>query len=209
MRLAANITVALLLSGCSSGTVARPPATVTEAAWPTVSACLEALRGAPLGRGGADQACVRIDFVNASSSIFILHALHIELDDVVLFSGRERGGGRGALADTRAFTVFLDRFAAGEHELRVDAWLLPDAAAAPYLRGYRWEVRSTHRFTPTPGGGFGLNAIFYERRDDKRGRKAPPEEWPAVRYQEGSVTPGNDRPPKPRDEASPKAGPQP
>jgi hypothetical protein len=49
-----------------------------------------------------------------------------------------------------------------------------------YLRGYRFEVRSSHSFTVTEGKAVSLKAIAYE----KGGVTTPLEQRPAVRYLE-------------------------
>jgi hypothetical protein len=205
MKFTAQILVPVLLLGCSSGTTtprpALPPATVRPVAWATLPACLEALHAGPGGPNRADLACVRVDFTNLLSSVFILQALHVELDGVVVFSGQEPSGARGALATTTTFTVLLDRAGGGDHVLRVYAGLLPDTRVAPVFRGYRWEVRSTHEFTLAPGGGLGVGAYLFEKGEGK----VPIEETPAVRYQENSVAPGEALPSM-RRESGPVAG---
>jgi hypothetical protein len=54
-----------------------------------------------------------------------------------------------------------------------------------YLRGYRFEVRSSHSFTAVEGKTINLQAIAYE----KGGVTTPLEERPAIRYVE-KVTSG-------------------
>lgn len=54
-----------------------------------------------------------------------------------------------------------------------------------YLRGYRFEVRSSHSFTAVEGKTINLQAVAYE----KGGVTTPLEERPAIRYVE-KVTSG-------------------
>jgi hypothetical protein len=49
-----------------------------------------------------------------------------------------------------------------------------------YLRGYKFEVRSSHSFTAVEGKTINLDAVSYE----KGGVTTPLEERPAVRYSE-------------------------
>lgn len=185
MKPAATLAVALLLASCSPGQPVFPPGTVTEPAWPTLAACLEATRGTLAGPGSANGTCARIDFENMLSPMFVLRELIIEIDGTLLFALQEpTSGRRGQLSDARAFTAFLGQAAVGEHEVRLAAWLLPNPTIQPSLLGYRWRVCSKHYFTLTHGGGFDLRAILYERRGGQR----PPHEWPSARYVENSDT---------------------
>lgn len=193
MKLASKLSLLLLLTGCSSGPVVVAPtlprAKVTEPAWPTLAACLDAIRRTPPGRVDTSRACARIDFENKLSPIFVLHALEVEIDGALLFVRHEPVGERGELADRRRFTVLLDQATPGKHDLRLTAWLLPDATVQPSLLGYRWEICSVHQFTLAPGNRFFLEMIVYEQRDGK----TPVEESPMVRYLENGekTAPGN------------------
>ena len=53
-----------------------------------------------------------------------------------------------------------------------------------YLRGYRFEVRSSHSFTAVEGKTMQLQVVAYE----KGGVTTPLEERPAVRYVEKVVS---------------------
>jgi hypothetical protein len=173
---AAIFTLALLLAGCSSGIPGFPPETVGMPAWPTLAACVGTLPGPD------NAACMRVDVENTLSPMFALWALDIEVDGRLLFAMQDRG----KLADTRAFTVFLGQAPAGEHTLRLAAWLVPGPAIPTSLQSYRWQMCVEHRFTVAPGGGFDLRAILNEKHDD------PPEESLRVRFLEnGSKPPGD------------------
>jgi hypothetical protein len=69
-----------------------------------------------------------------------------------------------------------------------------------YLRGYRFEVRSSHSFTVTEGKAVTLRAIAYE----KGGVTTPLEQRPAVRYIEnvGSIESVDDAAPASKSSAS-------
>ena len=53
-----------------------------------------------------------------------------------------------------------------------------------YLRGYKFEVRSSHSFTAVEGKTINLQAVAYE----KGGVTTPLEERPAIRYVEKVVS---------------------
>jgi hypothetical protein len=178
----------LLLAGCAEGPRAREPALhskVTEPAWPSVAACLAATRASVPGSPGAYASCVRIDLENALSPMFVLQAVVIEVDGVRLYARDEPRHERGELDLVSTFTAGLGQMAPGTHEVRLAAWLLPNALVEPSLTGYRWRVCAKHFFTVAPGAGLSLSAQLFENRGEQR----PPEQWLSTRYLENGVEP--------------------
>jgi hypothetical protein len=70
-----------------------------------------------------------------------------------------------------------------------------------YLRGYRFEVRSSHSFTAVDGKTVNLDAVAYE----KGGVTTPLEERPAIRYREKIATGLADASAPPPAQAAPPA----
>lgn len=188
MKLAAPLALTLLLAGCAEGPRAREPALhskVTEPAWPSVAACLAATHAAFPGSREAYASCVRIDLENALSPIFVLQAVVIEVDGVRLYARDEPRHERGELDLVSTFTAGLGQMAAGTHEVRLAAWLLPNTLVEPSLTGYRWRVCAKHLFTVAPGAGLSLSAQLFENRGEQR----PPEQWLSARYLENGAEP--------------------
>jgi hypothetical protein len=188
VKLAAILALPLLLAGCAEGPRAWAPAlrpTVTEPAWPSVAACLAATHAAFPGSREAYASCVRIDLENALSPVFVLQAVVIEVDGARLYAREEPRHERGELDLVSTFTAGLGQMAPGTHEVRLAAWLLPNALVEPSLSGYRWRVCAKHLFTVAPGAGLSLSAQLFENRAEPR----PPEQWIAARYLENGVEP--------------------
>jgi hypothetical protein len=156
---------------------------VTEPVWPSVAACLAATRAAPPGSPGAYASCVRIDLENALSPIFVLQAVVIEVDGARLYARDEPRHERGELDLVSTFTAGLGQMAPGTHEVRLAAWLLPNALLEPSLAGYRFRVCAKHLITVGPGAGLSLTAQLFENRGEQR----PPEQWLSARYLENGA----------------------
>lgn len=88
----------------------------------------------------------------------------------------------GALADQREFSVYNGQIGSGEHSLGVSLTYL--GAGLPYMKGYRFTVRSTQSFSVPEGKAIQLRVVGYE----KGGPLAPPESRPAVRYIQRVIT---------------------
>jgi hypothetical protein len=187
VKLAPNLALALLLTGCAAGPRAGAPPllrpTVTEPVWPSVAACLAATRAALPGSEAANRGCVRIDVENAMSPIFVLQSLVIDVDGLRLYAREESTHERGELDLVSRFTVGLGQMAPGPHEVRLSASLVPNSLREPSLAGYRWQLCAKHVFTAAPGGGLNLTAQLHEIRGEQR----PPEQWLAIRYLENGA----------------------
>ena len=91
----------------------------------------------------------------------------------------------GVLAEQKLIPIFNGSIPPGDHTVQVLVNLRGHGYGVfSYLRGYRFEVRSSHSFTAVEGKTTRLRVLAYE----KGGVTTPLEERPAVRYHEKVVT---------------------
>jgi hypothetical protein len=128
--------------------------------------------------GGVGGARAEIAFTNDMSSAFRLTRALFVLDGAVQYNKQDD---TGALAAQRSIPIFSGSVPPGDHTLQVLIQLRGHGYGVfSYLRGYRFEVKSSHSFTVTEGKAIQLEAIAYE----KGGVTTPLEQRPAVRYVE-------------------------
>lgn len=128
-----------------------------------------------LSTGGAGSRAV-IKFTNDLSSAFRVTRLLVVLDGAVQYNKTDQSG---ALAEQKEIPIFTGSIPPGDHTLLVLVNLQGNGYGVfSYLRGYRFEVRSSHSFTAGEGRTIMLQALAYE----KGGVTTPLEERPAVRY---------------------------
>lgn len=127
------------------------------------------------GVGGAR---AEIRFQNDMSSAFRLTRALFVLDGAVQYN---KADDTGALASQTQIPIFSGSIAPGDHTLQVLVQLRGHGYGVfSYLRGYKFEVKSSHAFTVTEGKSIDLQAIAWE----KGGVTTPLEQRPAVRYVE-------------------------
>lgn len=135
-----------------------------------------------LSGGGAGSRAV-IRFNNELSSAFRVTRVLVVLDGAVQYNKTDQSG---ALSEQVEIPIFNGSVPPGDHTLQVLVNLQGNGYGVfSYLRGYRFEVRSSHSFTAVEGKTINLQALAYE----KGGVTTPLEERPAVRYVE-KVTSG-------------------
>jgi len=133
--------------------------------------------------GGAAGSRAAIKFENELSSAFRVTRVLVVLDGAVQYNKTDQSG---ALSDQAEIPIFNGSVPPGDHTLQVLVNLQGNGYGVfSYLKGYHFEVRSTHSFTAVEGKTIHLDAISYE----KGGLTTPLEERPAVRYVE-KVTAG-------------------
>lgn len=138
------------------------------------------------GGGAGSRATIR--FQNELSSAFRVTRVLVVLDGAVQYNKSDQSG---ALQDQSEIPIFNGSVPPGDHTIQVLVNLQGNGFGVfSYLRGYKFEVRSSHSFTAVEGKTINLEAISYE----KGGVTTPLEERPAVRYGEkvvaGLVDPG-------------------
>jgi hypothetical protein len=131
------------------------------------------------GGGAGSRAAIR--FQNELSSAFRVTRVLVVLDGAVQYNKTDQSG---ALAEQAEIPIFNGSVPPGDHTLQVLVNLQGNGYGVfSYLRGYRFEVRSSHSFTAVENKTINLNAVAYE----KGGVTTPLEERPAVRYVEKVV----------------------
>jgi hypothetical protein len=131
--------------------------------------------------GGGAGSRASIKFQNELSSAFRVTRVLVVLDGAVNYNKTDQSG---ALSDQPEIPIFNGSIPPGDHTLQVLVNLQGNGYGVfSYLRGYRFEVRSSHSFTAVEGKTINLQAIAYE----KGGVTTPLEERPAIRYTEKVV----------------------
>jgi hypothetical protein len=126
--------------------------------------------------GGIGGARAEIRFKNDMSSAFRLTRALFVLDGAVQYN---KADDTGALASQPEIPIFSGSIPPGDHTLQVLVQLRGHGYGVfSYLRGYKFEVKSSHAFTVTEGKTIELEAIAWE----KGGVTTPLEQRPAVRY---------------------------
>ncbi|HEX4405440.1 MAG TPA: hypothetical protein VH560_11465 [Polyangia bacterium] len=128
--------------------------------------------------GGGAGSRAGIHFGNEFSSAFRVTRLLVVLDGAVQYNKTDQSG---ALAEQQEIPIFNGSVPPGDHTLSVLVNLQGNGYGVfSYLRGYRFEVKSSHSFTAVEGKTIDLNVVGYE----KGGVTTPLEERPAIRYTE-------------------------
>jgi hypothetical protein len=128
--------------------------------------------------GGVGGSRAEIKFKNEMSSAFRLTRALFVLDGAVQYN---KADDTGALAAQPEIPIFSGSIPPGDHTLQVLVQLRGHGYGVfSYLRGYKFEVKSSHSFTVTEGKTIELEAISWE----KGGVTTPLEQRPAVRYVE-------------------------
>ena len=128
--------------------------------------------------GGVAGSRAGIVFENTMSGAFRLTRAVFVLDGAVQYN---KNDDTGALAEQTNIPIYRGSIPPGDHTLTVMLEFRGHGYGVfSYLRGYRFEVRSSHSFTVTEGKTIKVRAIAYE----KGGVTTPLEQRPAVRYVE-------------------------
>ena len=128
--------------------------------------------------GGVGGARAEITFSNDLSNVFRLTRALFVLDGAVQYNKQDD---TGTLAAQKRIPVYAGSVPPGDHTLQVLLQLRGHGYGVfSYLRGYRFEVKSSHSFTVTEGKTVELEAVAWE----KGGVTTPVEQRPAIRYVE-------------------------
>ena len=124
------------------------------------------------GGGSGSAAVIRLE--NKLSSQFKLTRAVVVLDGATQYNKTDESGG---LAEQKQIPIFSGSIPPGDHTVQVLVKLRGHGYGVfSYLRGYVFEVRSTHSFTAVEGKSTRLRVLVYE----KGGVTTPLEERPAV-----------------------------
>jgi hypothetical protein len=128
--------------------------------------------------GGGAGSRATIKFSNELSSAFKVTRLLIVLDGAVQYNKTDQ---TGALSEQAEIPIFNGSIPPGDHTVQLLMNLQGNGYGVfSYLRGYRFEVKSSHSFTAVEGKTVTVQAVGYE----KGGVTTPLEERPAIRYVE-------------------------
>ena len=126
--------------------------------------------------GGVAGSRAEIAFTNELSGAFRVVRAVFVLDGAVQYN---KSDDTGALSGQTSLPIYSGSIPPGDHTLQVLVELRGHGYGVfSYLRGYKFELRSSHSFTVIEGKVVNLQAIAYE----KGGVTTPLEERPAVRY---------------------------
>jgi hypothetical protein len=128
-----------------------------------------------IGGGGAGSRA-EVNFENEMSSAFRLTRALFVLDGAVQYN---RSDDTGALADQKEIPIFSGSVPAGDHTISVLLNFQGNGYGVfTYLRGYRFEVKSSHSFTASEGKTLTITATALE----KGGVTTPLEQRPAIEW---------------------------
>jgi hypothetical protein len=136
-----------------------------------------------LGGGGAGSRA-EVSFDNEMSSAFRLTRALFVLDGAVQYN---RSDDTGALADQKEIPIFSGSIPPGDHTISVLLNFQGNGYGVfTYLRGYRFEVKSSHAFTAVEGKTIAITATALE----KGGVTTPLEQRPAIEWHDRAAPMG-------------------
>jgi hypothetical protein len=128
--------------------------------------------------GGAAGSRSEVAFDNEMSSAFKLTKALFVIDGAVQYN---RTDDTGALADQKEIPIFSGSVPPGDHTVQVLLNFQGNGYGVfTYLRGYKFEVKSSHSFTSVEGKTLTLTATALE----KGGVTTPLEQRPAIEWHE-------------------------
>lgn len=129
--------------------------------------------------GGVGGARAEIVFKNDLSNAFKLTGVVFVLDGVVQYN-RQDDSEAGLLDSRKEIPIFSGSIPPGDHTLQVIVRLRGHGYGVfSYLRGYKFDLKSSHSFTITEGKTITLETIAWEKGDVT----TPLEQRPAIRYE--------------------------
>ena len=152
--------------------------------------------------GGVQGSRGELSFQNDMSSAFRLTRALFVLDGAVQYNKTDD---TGALGEQSTIPIFSGSIPPGDHTVQVLLQFQGNGYGVfSYLRGYKFEVRSTQSFTASEGKTTNMQIIAYE----KGGVTTPLEERPSVRYnvKEASGIQGGSAAPAPVNSGTPATG---
>jgi hypothetical protein len=128
--------------------------------------------------GGAAGSRAEVQFKDEMSSAFLLtHALFV-IDNQVQYNKQDDSG---ALADQKEIPIYTGSVPPGDHTIQVALTFQGNGYGVfSYLRGYKFEVKSSHAFTAVEGKVLEVIATAFE----KGGVTTPLEQRPTIEWHE-------------------------
>lgn len=128
--------------------------------------------------GGAAGSRSEVLFKNEMSSAYRLVKALVVLDGAIQYN---RADDTGALADQKEIPVFTGSVSPGDHTVQVQLTFQGNGYGVfTYLKGYKFEVKSSHSFTVVEGKTLSVTATALE----KGGVTTPLDQRPAVEWRE-------------------------
>src|SRR5262245_18485369 len=128
--------------------------------------------------GGAAGSRAEVTFRNEMSSAFRLTRALVVMDSTVQYNRQDE---TGALADQKEIPIFSGSIPPGDHSVQIVLNFQGNGYGVfTYLRGYKFEAKSSHSFTAVEGKTIALTVVALE----KGGVTTPLEQRPNVEWQE-------------------------
>ncbi len=128
--------------------------------------------------GGAAGSRAEVNFEDQMSSAFLLTRALFVVDGQIQYNRQDDSG---ALSDQKDIPIFSGSMPPGDHTIQLVLTFQGNGYGVfSYLRGYKFEVKSSHAFTATEGKALIVTATAYE----KGGVTTPLEERPTIQWQE-------------------------
>lgn len=128
--------------------------------------------------GGAAGSRAEVVFKDEMSSAFLLIRALFVIDNQVQYNKQDDSG---ALADQKEIPIYTGSVPPGDHMIQVALTFQGNGYGVfSYLRGYKFEVKSSHAFTATEGKSLEVTATAFE----KGGVTTPLEQRPAIEWHE-------------------------
>lgn len=154
--------------------------------------------------GGAAGSRAEVEFQNEMSSAFELTRALFVIDGQVQYNRQDESG---ALADQKNIPIYTGTMPPGDHTIQVALTFQGNGYGVfSYLRGYKFEVKSSHAFTAVEGKMLDVTATAFE----KGGVTTPLEQRPTIEWREkvqplGAGVPAAASPPSPASPGTPAA----
>jgi hypothetical protein len=128
--------------------------------------------------GGAAGSRAEVEFANEMSNAFELIRALFVIDGQVQYNRQDDSG---ALADQKEIPIFTGTMPPGDHTIQVALTFQGNGYGVfSYLRGYKFEVKSSHSFTAVEGKSLSVTATAFE----KGGVTTPLEQRPTIEWHE-------------------------
>jgi hypothetical protein len=128
--------------------------------------------------GGTAGSRAEVGFHNEMSGAFLLTRALFVVDGQIQYNRQDESG---ALADQKDIPVYSGSVPAGDHTIQVALTFQGNGFGVfSYLRGYKFDVKSSHSFTALEGKMLSVTATSFE----KGGPTTPLEQRPTVEWNE-------------------------
>jgi hypothetical protein len=128
--------------------------------------------------GGAAGSRAEVVFKDEMSSAFLLVRALFVIDNQVQYNKQDDSG---ALGDQKEIPIYTGSVPPGDHMIQVALTFQGNGYGVfSYLRGYKFEVKSSHAFTAAEGKSLEVIATAFE----KGGVTTPLEQRPAIEWHE-------------------------